>query len=326
MSTILSIILCIGLIASIIINNNIIENNVWKCIFDIFIALCSSGLALTINKSINNKNTIKSKNQNGDVVVFNITGNGNEIINPENEQCIKMLQQAALRSKEIEQCNQMNVLKEIATELKGIKESCVSPNKEFVNKFISNAKDISDEDIQKVWSMLFVSEALNPNTISLRTLDILKNLTRTEAELFEKVAHRVFLSGGQGNFLFEAFKEITFLEITSLIDVGLIKSGNNTNWNLQVDSVLGYTARNQNIAMRIISKTNRVERMDVPVYLLTEAGIQLLKALKIQTSDDSFKEICRYLNSNFDQCLSHCYKLLTVNGDDYTFDLNKQLD
>ncbi|WFC68861.1 DUF2806 domain-containing protein [Achromobacter denitrificans] len=59
-------------------------------------------------------------------------------------------------------------------------------SKEFLHRWRNEAKFISEETAQAVWGKI-LSEAIQaPNSISIRTLDVIKSLTREEAEAFRE--------------------------------------------------------------------------------------------------------------------------------------------
>lgn len=75
-----------------------------------------------------------------------------------------------------------------ATELNG--ETTVpeqSPDEDWVNRFFSSAQDVSSQEMQQLWGKILAGEIKKPGSYSLRTLDFVRNLTKAEAEVFEKL-------------------------------------------------------------------------------------------------------------------------------------------
>lgn len=54
----------------------------------------------------------------------------------------------------------------------------------WIAKFFSAAADISDSDMQKLWGRLLAGETATPGRFNARALEVLKNLSTSEAELF----------------------------------------------------------------------------------------------------------------------------------------------
>ena len=61
-------------------------------------------------------------------------------------------------------------------------------NSDWSTRFFKFAEDISDEDMQKLWGKILAGEVRKPGSFSLRTLQILYNLTKEEADVFIKLS------------------------------------------------------------------------------------------------------------------------------------------
>lgn len=59
---------------------------------------------------------------------------------------------------------------------------------DWAARFVTRAKEVSQEDMQAMWAEVLAREVARPGSFSLATLDVLANLTRREAELFERLA------------------------------------------------------------------------------------------------------------------------------------------
>lgn len=55
-------------------------------------------------------------------------------------------------------------------------------NADWLNRFFSIVEDVSDEYMQKLWAQILAGEVKRPKSYSLRTLELLKNLSPKEAE------------------------------------------------------------------------------------------------------------------------------------------------
>lgn len=66
----------------------------------------------------------------------------------------------------------------------------------WILSFIDYAKNISDEQIQNLWSKILADEINSPGSFSLRTLELLKQISKSEAELFaEFCSYLLFIEG-----------------------------------------------------------------------------------------------------------------------------------
>ncbi len=63
---------------------------------------------------------------------------------------------------------------------------------EFLNRWRNEAKFIAEETAQAIWGRILSAEIKSPNSVSIRTLEVLKCLTREEAEAFREACRFVF--------------------------------------------------------------------------------------------------------------------------------------
>ena len=60
-------------------------------------------------------------------------------------------------------------------------------NPDWIARFFESVKDVSDETMQSLWSSALAGEVATPGQTSLRTLDVLKNLSQQDAQAFERI-------------------------------------------------------------------------------------------------------------------------------------------
>jgi len=88
----------------------------------------------------------------------------------------------------LEQYNKQVNLENIAAKTKQILEgemvSDTSVNKDWTARFLGVAQDVSREDIQDVLAKILAGEVIRPSTFSLRTLEMIKNISSDELKAF----------------------------------------------------------------------------------------------------------------------------------------------
>lgn len=52
-------------------------------------------------------------------------------------------------------------------------------------RFFKKAQDVSNEEMQDIWAKILAGEVSNPGRISFRTLEVISNLSKSEAEIFQ---------------------------------------------------------------------------------------------------------------------------------------------
>ena len=95
-------------------------------------------------------------------------------------------------------------------------------------RFYEAAGNISDEQMQDIWARILSGEINCPGSFSLRTIDVLRNMSKNDAELFNKICSYV-IDVESDAFLpnYETYLEksgITYSEIMRLGEIGLINS------------------------------------------------------------------------------------------------------
>jgi len=109
-----------------------------------------------------------------------------------------------------------------ANYIEASKEDVSLESQDFINRWKSEAKLISSEEAQTIWGRVLAQEVNSPGSISLRTIDVIKNLSKEEALNFNNVCkYVVFDSMVVDN---QAGTPITHQEFSSIRDAGLIAS------------------------------------------------------------------------------------------------------
>lgn len=142
---------------------------------------------------------------------------------------IKAQHRAELREK-----NANDVLKIALGEIKeNLPEN--RPSVDFVNRLMDIAEDVSEEELKILWGKILAGEFNNPGTFSLRTLDILKNMTSYDANDFVNFSEAV-VKTSLGNYDYCVFRTsdldsylirrfwLTNQRISLLKEIGLVRS------------------------------------------------------------------------------------------------------
>ncbi|MTH16626.1 DUF2806 domain-containing protein [Flavobacterium sp. LC2016-01] len=99
---------------------------------------------------------------------------------------------------------------------------------DWTTRFFNIAEDISNDEMQKLWGRILAGEVKKPGTFSLRTLDLLKNLSKEEALVFTKFAkllikshHTNFIPFVNKDFVYKQLN-IPYKEILLMSELGLV--------------------------------------------------------------------------------------------------------
>ena len=190
-----------------------------------------------------------------------------------------------------------------AIEINKIPEDEISDeplNQTFFNHWRAEAELIDDEDLRKWWAHLLVEETKKPNSISPRTLDVAKNLSKREAKTFEKIIRfslfDVIIVGPDGHPIGGNYSDVL-----SLQDAGLIGQISNHYCDGKDFPGMG----EKQILMPIQGQNYLLvasgKRISFPCHVLTVAGKELLSTLHFQNDLDGIKMAARgiSMHNNF---------------------------
>lgn len=195
-----------------------------------------------------------------------------------------------------------------AEELNGSAEEYSEESVDFdwVMRFFDAVSNISNEDMQRLWGKILAGEIKKPGKCSLRTLDIVRNMSPKEAKTFSTLCgyvvhsgdcHFIFHNGfwGSGEWNERSKKYISerglvyASHIIPMIECGLISVDNSLATDFKTDSTL--VMYNPEVICFCIADQNMDSFLNVDTYFLTTCGIELFNIL---SSMDEFQYQTQY--------------------------------
>ena len=215
-----------------------------------------------------------------------------------------------------------------AIEMKQVPEMEVSDeplNQTFFNHWREEAELIDDEDLRQWWAHLLVEETKKPNSISPRTLDVVKNLSREEVEIFIKNIVYVYAGGIIQTNKHQAIAS-DLSEIITLQDAGLVIGAQFLMRHLELTCEIN---NNKYICMMFpdskLAVAFKAEKISFLCYVLTTAGNELYKMFKKTESLDEIKAMAQEVaiqNNNAEHAIyTLSYISENNNGTTYQFSL-----
>ena len=189
----------------------------------------------------------------------------------------------------------------------------------WINRFFDSVADVSDEDLQNLWGKVLAGEIKQPSSFSLRTLEALKNISKYEAELFNKVSpYIVNMEGG----LFttsttELLKKhgITYGEIMRLDECGLINSAGLVSLNSKVSDSHHIAIYNSSKIALIRGLESNTTTVSIGEFGLTGAGKELFRLLDVTPNDDFFHDfIEKTVHNNSKKIKASVYQINYIEG------------
>ncbi|WRQ33141.1 DUF2806 domain-containing protein [Bacteroidales bacterium MB20-C3-3] len=176
-------------------------------------------------------------------------------------------------------------------------------DEDWTTRFFNYAEDISNEEMQVLWGRILAGEIKKPRSYSLRTLEILRNLSKEEAQVFMKFASLSIKSSGVSfilNFKDEKILEekykLKFNERLLLEELGFItandlqfKIGKTENSSRQIVFIIG------NICV-IQNKLENKAEQQLQVLVFTKIGQELLSLVNFAPQLDYIQLLTTKLN------------------------------
>lgn len=167
-------------------------------------------------------------------------------------------------------------------------------NTDWTNRFFSIVHNISDETLQDIWGRILAGEVKQPNSFSLRTLDLLRNVTKEEAELFVK-ASKYYV---EKNFICTEEFALSLHETLLLGETGFINSEELTKeWNIEPNSKLEIII-DRNTLIILHNDTNKKVWCQPSVKKLSKAGIEILSLVEKTDRNKFYKILTQFFKSN----------------------------
>ncbi|MFA5229270.1 MAG: DUF2806 domain-containing protein [Candidatus Paceibacterota bacterium] len=105
----------------------------------------------------------------------------------EGEAQIELIERAKKRLVNQELNRQINIEEIAERSIKYLDENVSEEpvDNDWRTKFFAKAQDVSEEDMREIWAKILATEVSRPGTINFRTLEVVSNISRKEAETFQ---------------------------------------------------------------------------------------------------------------------------------------------
>lgn len=168
------------------------------------------------------------------------------------------------------------------------------PDSDWTARFFRIAEDITTDQMQALWGKVLAGEVKRPGTFSLRTLDILKNISQKEAEVFVQVA-RIAIVAGDRAFVpntdrqksLEQHFGIGFVDLLLLREIGLL-APTDLEYSLfpaKEDSQSVFSCGSTCI---LVNRPSGTPKQSVKAIVFTEIGKELLQLVECVPADPAY--------------------------------------
>lgn len=194
------------------------------------------------------------------------------------------------------------------------KENAVSKepvSQTWLSNFFESAGHIEEADLQKIWGKLLAGEIKNPNSYSLRTLSILKNISSTDAICFQQISSFVIRIGNSYiipriDSLEKKYK-IRYEDMMLLEECGILTATPFLNLTINVGCQKKPLFNSSLVALMQSNKA-QFQEFSTNIYALTSTGIDIFNILEQNPNNDFFKDYIQSLKLTNPDLLISIYK------------------
>lgn len=170
---------------------------------------------------------------------------------------------------------------------------------DFFARWRREAKIIGEEELQAIWGRILTEEVKRPRSISFRTLDVVRNLRKEEAELFQKAA-RLIVNGIDlvGPDTSKKMPGVSYEDVIVLADCGLLNSITPLNltsqWRLPTENKEQYFI----FKNYLLVNHNTDSQVSLRVLPLSSAGRELSRLIEVdELSKEDYEFIISQCNA-----------------------------
>lgn len=187
--------------------------------------------------------------------------------------------------------------KELAQEINVPNEA---PEEDWITRFFNCAQDISSGEMQELWGRILSGEIKKPGTYSLRTLEFVRNLTKTEAQTFEQVAKAAIqIPGGiwvvavHNKSWLKDHQQIFPMHRFLLGELGVMYPSD-LSFNAFEDSNTTEIALFSDTHILLLKRGKIETKVQLPIWKFTGIGQELLSLIQKPLDDQYFDYIGRF--------------------------------
>jgi len=170
-------------------------------------------------------------------------------------------------------------------------------NLDWLHMWRDNASKVSDKEVQSLWGNVLAQEFIEPGRYSLRLLEFIKTLSKSDAQLIEKIAPfisdnwLIYERRGFSDNLFDHFNikenEIDFLEEIGIL-LGVSASGKTATANNLRENENGFLASIKVSKDRIIaiSSDHKDKVVQYQLYEVSRIGSEVLSLIEANINFD----------------------------------------
>lgn len=173
---------------------------------------------------------------------------------------------------------------------------------DWLERWRENAKGVSDADVQQLWAHVLAGEIKNPGRYSLRTLEFLRTISRSDAELIQKlgpfVIDRFIFNDGdileKNGIPYDSLHDLQVLGIVSGVEALSLT------WTANPEGKRQNTGFICNEVAVVVP--NNDKKIELPCLIVTKMGQEVLSLGKFEAHGAYLKAFVAFLVSKGFTC------------------------
>lgn len=197
-------------------------------------------------------------------------------------------------------------------------------------RYYEASGNISDKEMQILWAKILAGEIEKPSSYSLRTLDVLRNMSKEEAKCFVKICNSAIkIESAQyaipADHDYISKNDINYSDILMLEEIGLINSGSNVRINNDLEGNTEYILYVYgSLIVRAIASEKR--ELSLRVFIFTNVGNELATLIDRESNEENFLNLCKKLRDSNPGILITVHRIIPSQIDDIIYEDKNLLD
>lgn len=181
---------------------------------------------------------------------------------------------------------------------------------DWINVYFENAKNASDAYMQNIWAKVLAKELAIPGSFSFKTLDVIKNLSAEDFQLFETL---VSLSFNDSVFKSSEFKKyFSWMNCLKMKELGLINlDGTEQTITIKPKDSSQILVGNNTFSIAFDNESDQSQDVKYEIYTLSNSAMEMKSLVTSIKQKEYFVEAAKELKRKYNGKLS--VKLHKVN-------------
>lgn len=197
-------------------------------------------------------------------------------------------------------------------------------------QFYEVAGNIGNKEMQDIWAKILAGELSKPSSFSLRTIDTLKNISKYDAMLFEKICSSSFIENNicflPSNEEYLTYVGINYLDILRLNEMGLLSSNGFIHSNVKINGEFRILLRNLNAVVCYNADKSDNKTIKIEQYPFTQVGNELARLRNIYSDNDKLLKFATILKNKEKDNKIEVYLIKSISEEHITIDKQNILE